>query len=149
MIFGIVLFLAVVILYGWISGVYAWGQNSLLKSVLDIPFILIMIIYVLPLIAISGNLVILFRSIKLVFTGKKITIGQKNLYLNAVKTGMTLNWYTAFSGAICGWIAMLFNLEDLSSLPANLAVSFIPFFYVTCLNLFLLFVEIRITKAAE
>jgi len=83
------------------------------------------------------------------FSGQKITVSQKNLYLNAVKTTVTLNWYGAFSGAACGWIGMLSNLEDASALPANLAVSLIPFFYATCLNLFLLLVEIRITKAVE
>jgi len=149
MILGVILFIAVSVLYSWISGVYAWGKHSIFDTVFDIPFITIMIIYVLPLIAISENFGTLFGSIKIVFTGRKITINQKNLYLNAVKTTMNLNWYGAFSAAACGWIGMLCNLEDASSLPANLAVSLIPFLYATCLNLFLLLVEIRITKAAE
>jgi len=149
MILGVALFLAVCFLYGWISGVYAWGENSLFDSIFDIPFLLIMAIYVLPLIAVSQNLGTLFEGIKTVFSEKKITISQKNLFLNAVKTTMSLNWYAAFSGAICGWIAILCYLEKRSSLPANLAVTIIPFFYATCLNLFLLLVEIRITKAAE
>ncbi len=149
MLFGILLFLLVCFLFGWISGIYAWGEHSLFDSIFDIPFILIMAIYVLPLIALSENFTKLFGSIKLVFTGRKITVSQKNLYLNAVKTTMALNWYAAFSGAICGWIGMLNNLEDASALPANLAVSIIPFFYAGCLNLFLLLVEIRVTKAAE
>lgn len=149
MLLGILLFLIVCFLFGWISGIYAWGEHSLLDSILDIPFILIIAIYVLPLIALSENFTKLFGSIKLVFTGRKITVSQKNLYLNAVKTTMSLNWYAAFSGAICGWIGMLYNLEDISYLTANLAVSIIPFFYAGCLNLFLLLVEIRVTKAAE
>lgn len=149
MILGVILFLAVCILYGWISGIYAWGKGPLVSLIFDIPFMVIMIIYVLPLVAISENFGLLFRSIKTIFTGEEISVSQKNLYLNAVKTTVTLNWYGAFSGAACGWIGMLMNLEDASALPANLAVSLIPFFYATCLNLFLLLVEIRITKAVE
>lgn len=149
MILGVILFLAVCILYGWISGIYAWGKGPLVSLIFDIPFMVIMIIYVLPLVAISENFGLLFRSIKTIFTGQEISVSQKNLYLNAVKTTVTLNWYGAFSGAACGWIGMLMNLEDASALPANLAVSLIPFFYATCLNLFLLLVEIRITKAVE
>lgn len=149
MILGVILFLAVCILYGWISGIYAWGKGPLVSLIFDIPFMVIMIIYVLPLVAISENFGLLFRSIKTIFTGEEISVSQKNLYLNAVKTTVTLNWYGAFSGAACGWIGILNNLEDASALPANLAVSLIPFFYATCLNLFLLLVEIRITKAVE
>lgn len=149
MILGVILFLAVCILYGWISGIYAWGKGPLVSLIFDIPFMVIMIIYVLPLVAISENFGLLFRSIKTIFTGQEISVSQKNLYLNAVKTTVTLNWYGAFSGAACGWIGMLMNLEDASALPANLAVSLIPFFYATCFNLFLLLVEIRIAKAVE
>ena len=149
MILGVILFLAVCILYGWISGIYAWGKGPLVSLIFDIPFMVIMIIYVLPLVAISENFGLLFGSIKTIFTGQEISVSQKNLYLNAVKTTVTLNWYGAFSGAACGWIGMLMNLEDASALPANLAVSLIPFFYATCFNLFLLLVEIRITKAVE
>lgn len=149
MILGVILFLAVCILYGWISGIYAWGKGPLVSLIFDIPFMVIMIIYVLPLVAISENFGLLFRSIKTIFTGQEISVSQKNLYLNAVKTTVTLNWYGAFSGAACGWIGMLMNLEDASALPANIAVSLIPFFYATCFNLFLLLVEIRITKAVE
>ena len=149
MILGVVLFLVVCGLYSWISGVYAWGKKSLFDTIFDIPFILIMAIYVLPLVAISENFGTLSGSIKIIFTGQRININQKNVYLNAVKSTMSLNWYGAFSGAVCGWVGMLCNLEDASALPANLAVSLIPFLYATCLNLFLLLVEIRITKAAE
>ncbi len=148
-IFGVFLFLVVCVLYSWISGVYAWGKYSLFDSIFDIPFILIMVIYVLPLVAISENFGMLCSSITIVFTGQRITINQKNVYLNAVKSTMNLNWYGSFSGAACGWVGILTYLEDASSLPANLAVSLIPFLYATCLNLFLLLVEIRITKAAE
>lgn len=92
---------------------------------------------------------ILFRSIKIIFTGIKIGISEKALCLNAIKTTMALNWYVAFSAAACGWIGMLRNLEDASAVAPNLSVSLIPFLYACCFNLFLLFVEIRITKTAE
>ena len=149
MILGLLLLLTVCITYGWFSGVFSWGEQSLFTSIFDIPFILIMILYVLPLVAVSENINSLFESIRIVFTVKKVTITKKNLYLNAVKTTMHLNWYAAFSGAVCGWIGMLYNLENASALLKNLAVTLIPFLYATCLNLFLLLVEIRITKAAE
>lgn len=149
MILGIGLFLAVCLLYGYISGIYAWGRYSLISTIFDIPFLVIMFIYVWPLIAISGNLSTLFGGIKTALIGHKIDVTKKSLYLNAVKTAMYLNWYGAFSGACCGWIGILCNLEDASVFPANLAVSLIPFFYATCINLSLLLVEIRVIKASE
>ncbi|MBQ0166303.1 MAG: hypothetical protein KBT02_04240 [Treponema sp.] len=53
------------------------------------------------------------------FSGNGIAVSQKHLYLNAVKLTVSLNWYAAFSGAACGWIGMLCNLEDISSLPES------------------------------
>ncbi len=146
---GIAFFILIAVFYSYISGVYAWGKNTLISSILDIPFTIIMIIYVLPLVMISGNIKILFRSIKTLFTGTKIGVSEKSLCLNAVKNTMSLNWYASFSAATCGWIGILNNLEDVSHLPENLSVSFIPILYASCLNLFLLLVEIRVTKAAE
>ncbi|NLC93248.1 MAG: hypothetical protein GX677_07300 [Treponema sp.] len=149
MLLGIVIFIAICILYGYVSGVYEWGKHSLFSTILNIPVILIMIIYVVPLIAISGNFNFFLASIKTTFSGRKINISQKNLYLNIVQTTMRLNWYAAFSSAVCGWIGMLSNLEDTSLLAPNLSVSLIPFFYATCLNLFLLLIEIKVHKASE
>lgn len=146
---AILSFIVVCVLYGYVSGVYVWGQSSLFSSVFDVPFILIMAVYVFPLLAISGNLSVLSGSIKVLFSGSGIAVSQKHLYLNAVKLTVSLNWYAAFSGAACGWIGMLCNLEDISSLPANLSVSLVPFFYAACLNLFLLLVECRVTASSE
>lgn len=149
MIARIAFFILIAVLYSYISGIYAWGKYTPISSFIDIPLIIIMIVYVLPLVMISGNIGTLFRSIKIIFTGIKIGVSDKALYLNAIKTTMALNWYGAFSAAACGWIGMLRNLEDASALAPNLSVSLIPFLYACCFNLFLLFAEIRITKAAE
>lgn len=148
-IIGILFFVIVSIFYGYISGLYAWGKHSLMSAIIDLRFLIILIVKVLLLIAISGNCKILFESMKLIFSSKKINVSQKNLYLNAVKTTMMLNWYAAFSSAVCCWVAILCNLEDPSALAASFSVSFIPFFYATCFNLFLLLVEIRVSKACE
>lgn len=146
---GILLFAIISFVYGYISGHFALGNVSFLYSIFDLPALIILFLYVIPLIAISGNLKVLLISISVIFSKNKINITQKNLYLNAIKTTTTLNWFAAFCFTLCGWIAMLCFLEDKTYLLPNISVSIIPIFYTTIFNLFLLLVETRVNKAAE
>mgnify|MGYP003292114073 CR=1 FL=1 len=109
---GILLFAIISFVYGYISGHFALGNVSFLYSIFDLPALIILFLYVIPLIAISGNLKVLLISISVIFSKNKINITQKNLYLNAIKTTTTLNWFAAFCFTLCGWIAMLCFLED-------------------------------------
>lgn len=126
-----------------------WSSRSLLAPVIDFPSLLTGLIYVIPLVAISGNFKELFCGFKIMFTNKKIGVTKKNLYLNAVKTTMALNWFAGIATTIIGWIGMFNNLEDYELLYPNLAVSLIPVFYAIVFNLLLTIVEARINKVAE
>ena len=143
-----VLLVAVFSAYGIFSGVYSWGSGNVIFAIIDLPSIMIQIFFVLPLIAISGNFSILFKGLKSAFCGIKIDLKSKNLFQNALKSAMSLNWCSCFATVICSAVCILGDLSDFSKLSANLAVGFIPFFYVACVNLVLLFAEIKVCKAA-
>ena len=145
---GFVLLAAVFTAYGIFSGVYSWGSGNVIFAIIDLPSIMIQIFFVLPLIAISGNFSILFKGLKSAFCGSKIDLKSKNLFQNALKSAMSLNWCSCFATVICSAVCILGDLSDFSKLSANLAVGFIPFFYVACVNLVLLFAEIKVCKAA-
>ena len=145
---GFVLLAAVFTVYGIFSGVYSWGSGNVIFAIIDLPSIMIQIFFVLPLIAISGNFSILFKGLKSAFCGIKIDLKSKNLFQNALKSAMLLNWCSCFATVICSAVCILGDLSDFSKLSANLAVGFIPFFYVACVNLVLLFAEIKVCKAA-
>ena len=145
---GFVLLAAVFTAYGIFSGVYSWGSGNVIFVIIDLPSIMIQIFFVLPLIAISGNFSILFKGLKSAFCGIKIDLKSKNLFQNALKSAMSLNWCSCFATVICSAVCILGDLSDFSKLSANLAVGFIPFFYVACVNLVLLFAEIKVCKAA-
>jgi len=147
--------LAIVILavISWIYvfSYYGFGLSRffVMGAICDIPSLLCIVIYVLPLIAISGCLGDLLGAVKTVFSNKGLNIAKKNLYLNAVKTTMALNWYGAITSTVIGWIGMMNNLEDASSLFPNISVSLVALFYAILLNLLLLIVETRINKLSE
>lgn len=126
-----------------------WSTRSIIAPMIDFPSLLTSVIYVLPLIAISGNFGELCSGFKTLFSNKKINVTKKNLYLNAVRTTMILNWFAGIATTIIGWIGMFNNLEDAASLYPNLAVSLIPIFYSILFNLVLTVVEARINKVAE
>ena len=112
--------LAIVILavISWIYvfSYYGFGLSRffVMGAICDIPSLLCIVIYVLPLIAISGCLGDL---------------------LGAVKTTMALNCYGAITSTVIGWIRMMNNLEDASSLFPNISVSLVTLFYAILLNL--------------
>jgi hypothetical protein len=126
-----------------------WSSRSVLAPVIDFPSLLTGLIYVIPLVVISGNFKELLGGCKTMFTNKKIGVTKKNLYLNAVKTTMALNWFAGIATTIIGWIGMFYNLEDYEELYVNLALSLIPIFYTILFNLLLTIVEARINKVAE
>ena len=134
LIFGIIIFQ---ILLMKAFNLNNWSSRSVLVVMIDFPSLLTSVIYVLPLIAISGNCKELCLGCKTVFSNKKISVTKKNLYLNAVKTTVALNWFAGITTTLIGWIGMFNNLEDADSLYPNLAVSLIPIFYSILFNLLL------------
>lgn len=144
-----------IILMAAVSWVYAFSyfgfgllRFSVIDSIFDILSLVCILVYTLPLIAISGCLGDLLGAIKTVFSTKGINVAKKNLYLNAVKTTSILNWYGAITSTVIGWIGMMNNLEDASLLFPNIAISLVTLFYAVILNMLLLIVEVRINKVS-
>ena len=149
LVIGVILLLVIAGVYLWENIPHYINQRDAVRAIIDLPSFLIIVIFTVPLIAISGNLKNLWGAIKTVFSNTKINIAQKNLYLNVVKTTEILNWLGAISATVIGWIGMMNNLEDESSLYPNFAVSLITLFYAVLMNFVLMVVEIRVNSAAE
>ncbi|NLK46942.1 MAG: hypothetical protein GX297_09885 [Treponema sp.] len=149
LVISIFLCISIFCAYDSINIKFSWRKYSLIGLVTDFPFITIFAVTVLPLIAISENMGNYFRSIKTIFSNKKINISQKNQYLSVLKNTARLNWYTAVSSMMIGWIGILNYLEDKTLLYINIAVSLIPIFYAVILNFLLLIIEIRVNKVSE
>lgn len=149
LVIGVILLLVIAGVYLWENIPHYINQRDAVRAIIDLPSFLIIVIFTVPLIAISGNLKNLWGAIKTVFSNTKINIAQKNLYLNVVKTTEILNWLGAISATVIGWIGMMYNLEDESLLYPNLAVSLITLFYAVLMNFVLMVVEIRVNSAAE
>ena len=149
LVIGVILLLVIAGVYLWENIPHYINQRDAVRAIIDLPSFLIIVIFTVPLIAISGNLKTLWGAIKTVFSNGKINIAQKNLYLNVVKTTEILNWLGAISATVIGWIGMMYNLEDESLLYPNLAVSLITLFYAVLMNFVLMVVEIRVNSAAE
>lgn len=149
LVIGVILLLVIAGVYLWENIPHYINQRDAIRAIIDLPSFLIIVIFTIPLIAISGNLKNLWGAVKTVFSNTKINIAQKNLYLNAVKTTEILNWFGAISSTVIGWIGMMYNLEEESMLYPNLAVSLICIFYAVLFNLLLMVVETRVNSAAE
>lgn len=149
LVIGVILLLVIAGVYLWENIPHYINQRDAVRAIIDLPSLLIVVIFTIPLIGISGNLKNLWGAIKTVFSNGKINIAQKNLYLNVVKTTEILNWLGAISATVIGWIGMMYNLEDESSLYPNLAVSLITLFYAVLMNFVLMVVETRVNSAAE
>lgn len=149
LVIGVILLLVIATVYLWENIPHYISQRDSIRAIIDFPSFLIIVIFTVPLIAISGNLKDLLEAVKTVFSNSKINIAQKNIYLNAVKTTEILNWLGAISATVIGWIGMMYNLEDESSLYPNLAVSLITLFYAVLINFILMVVETRVNSAAE
>lgn len=149
LVIGVILLLVIAGVYLWENIPHYINQRDAVRAIIDLPSFLIIVIFTVPLIAISGNLKNLWGAIKTVFSNTKINIAQKNLYLNVVKTTEILNWLGAISATVIGWIGMMYNLEDESLLYPNLAVSLITLFYAVLINFLFMVVETRVNSAAE
>lgn len=146
---GIVLLCGVCWLYAFSNlGLYV-PNGFVISTIIDLPSFLSLLIFTLPLLAVSGNFTNFWKSFATLFSNARLNVAKKNLYLNAVKEAVELNWYGAITFTVIGWIGMMRNLEDASMLFPNIAVSLIVIFYAILLNLLLLLVENRIIKVSE
>ena len=148
MITGFILLVAVSGFYITLMGGYSWGVN-ILNFIIDWPSLLSMILFVLPAVIISGNIKNLFGAFKTLFERRKISITEKNLYLNVIHSVINLNWYAGVTTTLIGWLGILRNLEDARAFLPNVAVSLIPVFHAVLFNFVLLIVKTRIHKVSQ
>ncbi len=115
----------------------------------DLPSILYLLLHCFLLTLVSGNLMVFFRGFRAAFKKQKISVTEKNLFQNAVRSFRII---MICSGAQCmleGFIGVLFNLENRAFLGLNMFVAMIPVFYAIILCVVLVLVESRISKLGE
>ncbi len=115
----------------------------------DLPSILYLILHCFLLILVSGNLMVFLRGFRAAFKNQKISVADKNLFMNAVRS---FRMIMICSGAQCmleGFIGVLFNLEDRKYLGLSMFYAMIPVFYAIILCVVLVLVESRISKLCD
>lgn len=149
--FGIILFVAVICFSAlMMDGGFTWGtKKPLLIALMDFPSLIMILAPSLALLAISGNWKEFFGAFKTVFSEKKISVTEKNLFSSAIKNIIAINIYGALYGTFIGFCGILINLEDASYLYSNVAVAILPLLYASIINLVLYLVEIRVNKVSE
>lgn len=140
-------------LFIFVSNIENFNQSKYnLNSIfmwLDIPSFIELFVSSFLLLLISGNLKIFFYGIKTVIQDQKISVSQKNLIQNAIKTFRIIIILVALSCTLIGFAAMNKFLNDKSLLGINIHVALIVSFYAVICNLILLPLEIKICKLAE
>lgn len=115
----------------------------------DVPGLVYIFIPTFLLLIISGNFRYFFAALKISFRNEKISITKKTISVNAVETMRLLFLLEGIMCAVCGYIGMLFNMEDRSMLGINFAIASVPLIYGLLFNLVLLPVETKLSKLAD
>lgn len=110
----------------------------------DLPGLIYIFIPTFLLLTISGNFKNFFKALGFVFKDQKLTVSQKAVSVNAISTLRSLMFLEGIMASLCGFIGMLFNLEDRSALGINFAIACVPLIYGLLINLILLPVESKI-----
>ena len=140
-------------LFIFVSNIENFNQSQYnLNSIfmwLDIPSFIELFVPSFLLLLISGNFKIFFHGIKTVVQDQKVSVSQKNLMQNAIKTFRIIIILVALSCTLIGFAAMNKFLDDKSLLGINIHVALIVSFYAVICNLILLPLEIKICKLSE
>lgn len=148
-----ILIFTLFVLFIFVSNIENFNQSQYnLNSIfmwLDIPSFIELFVPSFLLLLISGNFKIFFHGIKTVVQNQKISVSQKNLMQNAIKTFRIIIILVALSCTLIGFAAMNKFLDDKSLLGINIHVALIVSFYAVICNLILLPLEIKICKLAE
>lgn len=148
-----ILIFTLFVLFIFVSNIENFNQSQYnLNSIfmwLDIPSFIELFVPSFLLLLISGNFKIFFHGIKTVVQNQKVSVSQKNLMQNAIKTFRIIIILVALSCTLIGFAAMNKFLDDKSLLGINIHVALIVSFYAVICNLILLPLEIKICKLAE
>jgi len=115
----------------------------------DLPSILYLILHSFLLILVSGNLMVFLRGFRAAFKNQKISVSDKNLFMNAVRSFRIIMICSGTQCMLEGFIGVLFNLEDRKYLGLSMFYAMIPVFYAIILCVVLVLVESRISKLCE
>lgn len=115
----------------------------------DLPGLVYIFIPTFLLLTISGNFKKFFKALKISIRNEKISVTKKAISVNAVETLRLLFLLEGIMCAVCGYVGMLFNLEDRSMLGINFAFASVPLIYGLLFNLVLLPVETKLSKLAD
>lgn len=115
----------------------------------DIPGLTYIFIPTFLFLTISGNFKNFFAALKSTFRNERISVTKKAISVNAVETLRMLFLLEGIMCAVCGYIGMLFNLEDRSMLGINFAIASVPLIYGLLFNLVMLPVESKLSRLAD
>ena len=115
----------------------------------DLPGLIYIFIPTFLLLTISGNFKIFLSALKCVFKNQKVSVSQKALSVNSIKTFCTLLILEGIMTTLGGFMGMLAHLEDRSALGVNFTVACVPLIYALLLNLILLPVESKVSLLCD
>lgn len=115
----------------------------------DIPGIVFAFIPPFILLAISGCFCRFFNAISVAFKSVKLSVVQKGLYYNAIKTFRLICFSCGVLTALISYMGIMCNLENKAFLGINFAVGSVPMFYTLFINLILLPVESKVCRLCD
>jgi len=115
----------------------------------DLPGIIYIFIPTFLLLLISGNFKNFFRALGFIIKNQKLSVTQKAISMNAISTLRIIIFLEGIMTTLCGFIGILFNLEDRSMLGISFTIACVPMIYGLLVNLILLPVESKISLLCD
>ena len=115
----------------------------------DLPGIIYIFVPTFLMLLVSGNFKSFFRAISYLIKNQKLSVTQKAVSLNAISTFRIIIFLEGIMTTVCGFIGILFNLEDRSMLGINFTIACVPMIYGLLVNLILLPVESKISLLCD
>ena len=115
----------------------------------DLPGIIYIFIPTFLLLLISGNFKNFFRALGFIIKNQKLSVTQKAISLNAISTLRIIIFLEGIMTTVCGFIGILFYLEDRSMLGISFTLACVPMIYGLLVNLILLPMESKISLLCD
>lgn len=115
----------------------------------DLPGIIYIFVPTFLMLLVSGNFKSFFRAISYLIKNQKLSVTQKAVSLNAISTFRIIIFLEGIMTTVCGFIGILFNLEDRSMLGINFTIACVPMIYGLLVNLILLPVESKVSLLCD
>ena len=115
----------------------------------DLPGIIYIFVPTFLILLVSGNFKSFFRAISYLIKNQKLSVTQKAVSLNAISIFRIIIFLEGIMTTVCGFIGILFNLEDRSMLGINFTIACVPMIYGLLVNLILLPVESKVSLLCD